>query len=100
VSAELEVRLDPQHCTTADLVIEVVSPGSAIYDRNTKADTYGALGVGELWLIDEALQSAEVRNQSESSHGFGVGRTFTKDEVIVSAVLPELVLPVARLFAA
>lgn len=62
VSAELEAKLDPDHRTTADLVIEVISPGSAIYDRNTKADTYGALGVGELWLVDETRKTVEVRN--------------------------------------
>src|SRR5215208_6489670 len=51
VSAELAARLDPQRRETADLVVEVISPGSAVYDRNTKADTYAALGVRELWLI-------------------------------------------------
>ncbi len=71
VSAELEARLDPEHRTTADLVIEVISPGSAIYDRNTKADTYGALGVKELWLADEVGQTVEVRNYI--GDGFGEG---------------------------
>ena len=51
----------PDYLTTADLVIEVISPGSAIYDRNTKADTYAALGVKELWLIDEGAGIIEVR---------------------------------------
>lgn len=61
VSAETQARLDPNYRTTADLVIEVISPSSAIYDRNTKADTYAALGVKELWLIDEASGIIEVR---------------------------------------
>jgi Uma2 family endonuclease len=61
VSAETQTHLDPGYRTTADLVIEVISPGSAIYDRNTKADTYAALGVKELWLVDEAFQQIEVR---------------------------------------
>jgi Uma2 family endonuclease len=39
ISAKLEAQLDPEHLTTADLVIEAISPESAIYDRNTKADT-------------------------------------------------------------
>ena len=51
LSKETEARLDPERRTTADLVIEVVSPGSAIYDRNTKADTYAALGVKERPLL-------------------------------------------------
>lgn len=61
VSAETEARLEPNHRTTADLVVEVISPGSAIYDRNTKADTYAALGVKELWLVDESQKLMEIR---------------------------------------
>src|SRR5687767_13973886 len=34
LSAETTAKIDPEHRTTADLVIEVISPGSAIYDRN------------------------------------------------------------------
>src|SRR5215212_9805379 len=64
VSAELAARLGPKRRETADLVVEVISPGSAIYDRNTKADTYAALGVRELWLIDETAQTIEVRRQT------------------------------------
>jgi Uma2 family endonuclease len=58
VAAETEARLDPkypQYMSTTDLVIEVISPSSAIYDRNTKSDTYAALGVKELWLVEEVL---------------------------------------------
>jgi Uma2 family endonuclease len=96
VSAELEARLDPKHLATADLVVEVISPGSAIYDRNTKADTYGALGVRELWLIDETAQTVEVRRQTGS--GFDDGRTFGPGEQVESAVFPSLRLSVEQLF--
>jgi Uma2 family endonuclease len=61
VSAETHSKLQPNHRTTADLVVEVISPGSAIYDRNTKADTYAALGVKELWLVDESQKLMEMR---------------------------------------
>ena len=96
VSAELKARLHPNHRTTADLVVEIVSPSSAIYDRNTKADTYGALGVRELWLIDEKQQSVEVRNQT--GNGFGTGAGFKGSERVVSQVFPTLDLPVYKLF--
>jgi len=96
VSAELEAQLDPKHRTTADLVIEVVSPGSAIYDRNTKADTYAALGVRELWLIDETGDTIEVRNQTGG--GFGAGAVFKRGERISSAIFPDLDLPVDKIF--
>ena len=61
VSAETEARVEQNHRTTADLVVEVISPGSAIFDRNTKADTYAALGVKELWLVDESQKLMEIR---------------------------------------
>jgi Uma2 family endonuclease len=61
VSAEQLQKMDPGHLTTADLVVEVISPSTAVYDRTTKADTYAALGVGELWLIDTKQQTVEQR---------------------------------------
>lgn len=97
VSADTESRLDPDHRNTADLVIEVISPGSAIYDRNTKADTYGALGVRELWLIDETAGTVEVRYQTGDS--FDEGQIFERGDQIKSEVFPDLQLPVEKLFA-
>jgi Uma2 family endonuclease len=96
VSAELLRRLDPKHRTTADLVVEVISPGSAIYDRNTKADTYGALGVRELWLADETGEAVEVRRQT--GDGFDEGKVFRRGEFIESGVWPDLRLNVEQLF--
>lgn len=96
VSAELSKRLDPKRRDTADLVVEVISPGSAIYDRNTKAETYGALGVRELWLIDETAQTVEVRRQT--GEGFDEGRTFSRGGQVESAVFPALCLRVEQLF--
>ena len=96
VSAELAARLDPERRTTADLVVEIISPGSAVYDRNTKAETYGALGVGELWLIDETAQTVEVRRQT--GEGFDEGKVFSRGEEIESTVFPTLKLSVEQLF--
>ncbi len=97
LSAELQARFDPEPRTTADLVVEVISPGSAMYDRNTKAETYGALGVRELWLVDETAQTVEVRRQAGGF--FYEGRTFEGVEQIESAVFPTLILRAEQLFA-
>lgn len=97
VSAETESRLEPNHRTTADLVVEVISPGSAIYDRNTKADTYAALGVKELWLIDEHNRTIEVRGLEEER--LKPGTVATGNEQLDSLVLqgfsfsPDDVMP-------
>jgi Uma2 family endonuclease len=97
LSAETEAGLDPKHRTTADLVIEVISPGSAIYDRNTKAETYGALNVKELWLVDETEETVEVRHQT--GQGFDEGQVFKRGELLISGIFPELRLAVEQLFA-
>ena len=50
--------------SSADIVFEYLSPSTATYDRTTKADTYLALGVRELWLIDPLSVTIEVRYAS------------------------------------
>ena len=96
LSKETESRLDPARRTTADLVIEVISLGSAIYDRNTKADTYAALGVKELWLADETAEVVEIRlskaNRLEES---GV---FAKGDCLHSSVIDGLTIEVTKIF--
>ena len=96
VSAETEAQLDPGHRTTADLVIEVISPGSAIYDRNTKADTYAALGVKELWLVDEIKETVEVRNLRGDR--YGEGELFGKGDELRSNVIPAIAVAVINIF--
>jgi Uma2 family endonuclease len=98
VSAELETRLDPKRRETADLVVEIVSPGSAMYDRTAKAETYAALGVRELWLVDETAETVEVRRQAGGGV-FDGGRAFGRGELVESAVFPALRLAVEQLFA-
>jgi len=44
----------------ADLVVEIISPGSQTLDRVTKFSEYQRGGVREYWLIDPARRTAEV----------------------------------------
>jgi len=60
VSKTLATQLGDKR-TSADIVFEYLSPSTSIYDRTTKADTYLALGVRELWLIDLVAVTIEVR---------------------------------------
>ena len=97
LSKETEARLDPERRTTADLVIEVVSPGSAIYDRNTKSDTYAALGVKELWLVDEKQETVEVRTLRGDR--YDEGRVLAGDDELRSSVIPGLAIEVRKIFS-
>lgn len=99
VAAETAAYSDPmypQYLSTADLVIEVISPSSAIYDRNTKADTYAALGVKELWLVDEASGIIEVRTLAGDTYAPGV--VFDREDYLKSVVLPGFEVKVGRIF--
>ena len=99
VAATTNARRDPkypQYLTTADLVIEIISPGSVIYDRNTKADTYAVLGVRELWLVDEASGIIEVRTLNGDRYDAGV--VLERNDLVKSTVLPGLELRVGSVF--
>lgn len=48
--------------TSADIVFEYSSRHTIVYDHTTKADTYLALGVRELWLVNPFSASIEVRH--------------------------------------
>lgn len=61
VSDELGKRMGRKR-TSADIVFEYLSTSNAVYDRTTKADTYLALGVRELWLVDQSTTTIEVRH--------------------------------------
>jgi Uma2 family endonuclease len=99
VAAETQACADPkypQYMSTADLVIEVISPESAIYDRNTKADTYAALGVKELWLVDEASGIIEIRTLEGDRYGPSV--VLERTDQLRSTVLKGLEFRVASVF--
>ena len=61
VSSDLREKMGDRR-TSADIVFECVSMSSSVYDQTTKADTYLALGIKELWLIDSDTKTIEVRN--------------------------------------
>ena len=66
VSKELRERMGSRR-TSADIVFEFLSRSTSVYDRTTKADTYLALGVRELWLVDPVTETIEVRHPKERS---------------------------------
>jgi Uma2 family endonuclease len=61
ITTEHLAAMGAGNLTMADLVVEVLSPSSVMYDRTAKADTYAALGVRELWLVDLEKRAIEQR---------------------------------------
>ncbi|PYS46205.1 MAG: hypothetical protein DMG13_30495 [Acidobacteria bacterium] len=93
ISDELKKQMKPGHRTRADIVVDIISPSNAEYDRKTKSDTYRAMGVREMWLIDTEKKEVEVRS-------FEAGKTavFKSGESLRSEVLPKIEIEVSALF--
>jgi Uma2 family endonuclease len=64
VSHELRKKMGDKR-TSADIVFEFLSRSTTVYDQTIKADTYLALGVRELWLVDPWNTIVEVRYASK-----------------------------------
>ena len=94
VSDELKAQMRPGHRTRADIVVEIISPSSETYDRKTKSDTYRAMGVREMWLIDIEAKEVEVRSfQAEKT------ATYKITDTLRSEVLPKIAIPVNSIFS-
>jgi Uma2 family endonuclease len=99
VSNELREKMGDRR-TSADIVFECVSESSSVYDQTTKADTYLALGVNELWLLDSDSNTIEVR-RAQVVDGFPswVRRTYARGEIAESTFLNGWAINVDDVFA-
>jgi Uma2 family endonuclease len=93
ISDELKREMKSGHRTRADIVVEILSPASALYDRTTKSDTYRALGVREFWLVDSETKEIEVR-----SFEIETTSTYELSGTLRSTVLPDIQISVAAVF--
>ena len=66
-----------------DWVAEVLSPGTEATDRGVKAEAYGTMGVGSLWLVDCERQRIEtfanVRGRMVKGAVFGLAESVAGD---------------------
>jgi Uma2 family endonuclease len=79
-----------------DLVVEVLSPGTARRDKKAKFDLYEKHGVREYWLIDSGAKLLEAWQLKDSRFirldVFGPGDQFDSPllgPIDVSAIFPE-----------
>lgn len=102
VSIELAARMGSRR-TSADIVFEYLSKSTAVYDRTTKADTYLALGVQELWLVDPTTRTIKVRHWTPPSVSGGLPTwevvVYGTGQPAESRVLPGWRVSVDGLFA-
>ncbi len=94
ISDELKAEMKPRHWTRANIVVEIISPSNANYDRKTKSDTYRAMGVREMWLVDAETKEVEVRSFEASGSA-----VYENGDTLRSEVLPKIEIPVNALFS-
>jgi Uma2 family endonuclease len=99
----LVVRAENEHLVTErgvecapDIVVEILSPGTAKVDRGAKAELYASEGVGEYWLVDTTAPRVEVHVLDGA--GYRLAHVFGPGDVLVAASFP-FSTPIADLFA-
>ncbi|WP_143415091.1 Uma2 family endonuclease [Geobacillus sp. E263] len=78
------------------LVIEVLSPSTALKDRNEKFKLYEKFGVQEYWIVDPVYQTIEVFGFEDGF--FKKREVFGKDQQLTSFVFPDLTVEVSSIF--
>jgi Uma2 family endonuclease len=79
-----------------DLIVEVLSPGTAKQDKRDKFLLYERHGVREYWIVDAHNESVEVYQLVEGS--FTLMGTYFPGETLTSSIVGDI--EVARIFGA
>jgi Uma2 family endonuclease len=80
-----------------DLVIEILSAGTRRKDLEIKRKIYAGFGVQEYWVVDPDAATVEVLVWSEL--GYVTAGVCAESESLSSPLLPDLNLPLRRVFA-
>jgi len=78
-----------------DLVVEVLSPGTATYDQRRKLGWFRKYGVRECWFVNPRVRQITVRRLADRPEARSV---YGPSDTARSCVLPELELRVVDLF--
>ncbi len=79
-----------------DLVVEVISPSSKLYDRVNKHMAYEQAGIPEYWLVNPHQKTVELF-VLEGGKYYSQG-IFRGAQTLPSRIVPEMAAPVARFF--
>jgi len=80
-----------------DLIVEILSPATAKYDRGAKYDLYQREGVREYWIIDPAMKTLEV--YAHDGARFNRHGAYDAQNTFQSPVLNQQTVKVADIFA-
>jgi Uma2 family endonuclease len=81
-----------------DLVVEIGSPGTRRRDETIKRRLYERAGVSEYWVVDPDVDVVRVYRLTEGRYTRVAELSHEHGDVLTTALLPGLQLPLARIF--
>lgn len=79
-----------------DLVVEVLSPSTALKDKRVKLRLYRLSGVREYWIVDPSNQIVEVYKLSENV--FTEPQVYGKDDTVTDSIFEDLEINLHDIF--
>ena len=79
-----------------DLVVEILSPSTADYDRITKRELYERYGVPEYWLVDPYAKTITILRLG--ADGYNVHAVYGEGDTLSSPTLAGFSLNLSELF--
>jgi Uma2 family endonuclease len=97
LNAHLDRILEKKVVGAPDLVVEVASPSTALYDRVTKYEKYASAGVQEFWIASTNAHTIQVLVlESGEYRSLGI---FRGQQTLPSQIVPGLSVRVEQFFA-
>jgi len=91
-----KTKLDKRGCNGApDLIIEILSPSTASYDRIAKFRLYQKAGVREYWIVDGENRAIYVHVLKNGHYSTTV---YDETEEVPVSVLPGCTIPLKEIF--
>jgi Uma2 family endonuclease len=81
------------------LVIEILSPSTAAFDKKFKMKRYGRAGVKEVWIIDPSNKIVDVFKLVGDGR-YGQPETYSTEDKIVVSLFPEFEIELNTVFSA
>lgn len=88
-------KSDQMQFPAPDIAVEVLSPSTEKYDRETKFEDYAAHGIGEYWMIDAEHEFIEQYFLQNEKYELLLK---AKDGTIESVVLPDFKIKIRAVF--
>jgi Uma2 family endonuclease len=81
-----------------DLVVEIGSPSTRKRDETIKRRLYERFGVAEYWVIDPELDAIKIYRRAGDRYERAAELTLEAGDTLTSPLLPDLILPLSKIF--